>query len=67
MRRIIKIQELQRALKRGGYKLKRTTGSHQIWSNGIKTVSVPVVKLNPMIAKRLVKECNLSFYLDKNE
>lgn len=57
--KIIKLKELQSGLKNAGYSIRRTTGSHQIWSNGKHTVSVPKIKLNPMLARRLAKECNL--------
>lgn len=56
---VITLRELQKELKISGYNVKRTTGSHQVWSNGKNTVSVPKVKLNPMIARRLAKECKL--------
>ena len=41
-----------------GYELKRTKGSHFIYSNGRRTISLNK-DLNHMVYKRLLKECGL--------
>jgi len=47
-------------LKRNGYKIVRQNGNHQIWENKSgKTISVPAVKVNCMMANRLIKEYEL--------
>lgn len=53
------VKEMQTKLKNNGYQKVRCNGSHQIWSDGKHTVSLPVVKLSPVIARRLVKEFDL--------
>ena len=46
-------------LKKNGYTLVRQKGSHQIWKRGEKIISVPAVRLNCMMAQRLIKENEL--------
>ena len=48
-------------LRNNNYSLDRQTGSHKIYTNGKATISIPK-KLNPMIAKRLIKENRLEVY-----
>lgn len=50
--------EMDRLLRRNDYTLDRWKGSHAIYSNGTNTVSVNI-KLNKMVARRIVKECGL--------
>lgn len=54
------VKEIQTILKSNGYSFQRQKGSHQIWSNGLKTVSLPVVKLKPIIAQKILKENQLA-------
>ena len=50
---------MQNILKNNGYSTVRQCGSHQVWSNGDITISIPVVKLRAVVANRLIKENNL--------
>ena len=52
-------REFKRILNDNGFTLQRAKGSHFIYSNGIQTISVPSVKLNGLLAQRLIKENNL--------
>ena len=57
-RRTYDSREFKALLKNNGYKSVRTTGDHEIFSNGVNTV--PIAKdLNRMICFRLIKELNL--------
>lgn len=50
-------REFTKVLNENGYSLKRYTGSsHQIFSNGKSSISVPYTKLNAMVINRLIKE-----------
>lgn len=50
--------ELDRKLRRHGFVLNRWKGSHAIYCNGEHTVAVNI-KLNEMVARRLIKTYNL--------
>lgn len=50
----------RRILRDNGYKEVRCCGSHQTWSNGASKITLPTVKLSPVIAARLIKENDLS-------
>lgn len=52
-------RDFKRVLKKNGYKKIRQTGSHEIYKKDNRTISVPGIKLNRMIARRLIKENNL--------
>ena len=55
-------REVQQILQRNGYSLIRTTrGSHNVYSNGKRNISIPVQNktVNRMLFMRLVKENNL--------
>lgn len=54
-----KVQEFKKILRDNGYKEVRCCGSHQIWSNGENKITLPAVKLSPVIAARLIKENHL--------
>ena len=54
-----KVKEFKRILRDNGYKEVRCCGSHQTWSNGTSKITLPTVKLSPVIAARLIKENNL--------
>ena len=45
-------------LRNNNYVFDRYNGSHKVYTNGNATISIPK-KLNPMIAKRLIKEYRL--------
>jgi len=48
----------EKVLKENGYKLIRTRGSHCIYSNGNRTLTINR-DVNRMVAKRLIKEYEL--------
>ena len=52
-------REFQRILKDNGFLYHHQTGDHRIWYRGSEHVSVPMVKINPLIAQRLIKEHSL--------
>lgn len=52
---IVKRRELLKEMKESGYLLVRHSSSHDIYSNGVNHISVPI-HLNPCIALRLRKE-----------
>ena len=43
-------------LRKNGYTFIRQKGNHQIWSKDNTPISIPSVKINCMLAKRLIKE-----------
>lgn len=51
------IREVREMFKSNGYQHIRTKGSHELWSNGVKTLALPVVKLNYKVGNKLVREC----------
>lgn len=52
-------KEFQRILKNNGYCQVRQKGSHTIWvKENCGHISVPI-EMNPMIARRLIKEYHL--------
>lgn len=54
-------KEFQRVLKQNGFCIVRSKGSHIIWKNeNNKTISIPATKVNAMLARRLIKENNLT-------
>lgn len=55
-----KVKEFKRILRDNGYEEVRCCGSHQTWSNGVNKITLPTVKLSPVIAARLIKENELS-------
>lgn len=51
-------KKMRKVLDMNGYKLIRTKGSHFIYSNGTRTISINK-DLNMMVARRLIKENGL--------
>ena len=52
-------RDIEKILKKNGYKYIRTRGGHQMYSNGVHTV--PITRnINKMLALRVIKECNLN-------
>lgn len=51
-------REFKKILKNNGYKLERVKGSHYIYKKGKSEIVIPL-KLNTMIARRLIKENQL--------
>jgi len=55
------IKEFKSILKQNGYQpLRNAQGSHVIYSNGERKVSVPFTSRNPMLYIRLMKEYGLA-------
>lgn len=52
-------REFQQILKKNGFVYNHQTGNNRIWYRGSEHISVTASKLNPLLAKRLVKEYNL--------
>ncbi len=55
----ISSREFQRILKDNGFVYDHQTGDHRIWYRGNEHISVPYIRINPLIAQRLVKEYKL--------
>jgi predicted RNA binding protein YcfA (HicA-like mRNA interferase family) len=55
----LSVREFQVVLKKNGFSRLRQTGSHQVWSDGVRSISFPSCKLKPVIVQRLQKEYNL--------
>lgn len=55
------VKDFQKILKNNFYTINRQNGDHQIWTNGINTISIPICKkeLNMMLSRRLIKDFNL--------
>lgn len=53
-------REFEELLVKNGYVLERKNGGHNIWRRNNQNVVIPRHKLNFMIAKRLIKENNLT-------
>lgn len=53
-----KVKEFCKVLSDEGYSPIRRKGSHETWGNGQKNITIPISKteINPMIARRLLKE-----------
>ena len=58
MRNTYDTRTFLKMLRNNNYVFDRYNGSHKVYTNGKATISVPK-KLNPMIAKRLIKENRL--------
>ena len=57
---VVTDREFAKLLKQNGYVVSRTSGDHTIWYNNILRDSITVTKhINPMIARRLIKQHNL--------
>lgn len=61
MTKEVSVKEMIKLLKTNGFYLLRSTGGHQIYSNGTRSVSIPVHNktINRMLSRRLIKENNL--------
>lgn len=56
---VIKFKEMQKILRNNGYTLDRYNGDHYIYvKRGTSHISINR-ELNPMVARRLIKENNL--------
>lgn len=54
-------KEFISVLSHNGFVYERQRGSHQIWKRGDERISVPVLKLNKMMARRFIKEYGLKY------
>ena len=52
-------REFQRILKKNGFTYDHQSGDHRIWYRDGIHISIPSVRLNPLIAQRLIKEYRL--------
>lgn len=52
-------REFKQILIQNGYEVIRSRGSHKIWSNGTRTISVPNVKLNACLIRRLIRDYDI--------
>lgn len=55
---MIDAKRMGRILRANGYKCVRSKGSHFMYTNGVNTIAVNL-KLNAMVAKRLIKQYHL--------
>ena len=55
-------REFEKLLRQNGYKLDRVNGSHYIYTDGSNSICVKQ-KINKMIARRLIKENNLTLQM----
>ena len=58
-------KELLNCLKENGYTKVRSKGSHAIYSNGLHTISVPIVTLKAVVANRLMKDVVCNRHVEK--
>lgn len=56
---VYSVREFKKILKKNGYHYVRSKGSHSVWNNGIKSLTITEKKINRMIIQRLIKEYNL--------
>lgn len=59
VKKIYTRKECLAILKNNNYVYERSSGGHDIYKKGDKTLSVPSKKINPMLFRRLMKEFNL--------
>lgn len=59
MKKIYSGKEFRRLLIDNGYKYERCRGDHMIYSKNGRIISFNIIKLNRMVARRLIKENNL--------
>lgn len=50
------VREVQRLLRDSGYSVARTTGGHQIWTDGKRSVAVTVAHMNACVANRIIRD-----------
>lgn len=55
---MIDAKKMGNILRANGYKCVRSKGSHFMYTNGVNTIAVNL-KLNAMVAKRLIKQYHL--------
>lgn len=61
--KVFSVREFQEVLKFNGYYLSRSKGDHLIYVNSEgRHISIPATKVNPMVARRLIKENNLLLF-----
>lgn len=60
--KVYSFKEFSRLLKDNGYALLRTNGDHYIYGNNSGDKITINCNLNPMVARRLIKEHNLFNY-----
>lgn len=54
----MKKRDLEKAMSQLGWRLLRQGGSHEVWTNGTNTVSVPRHReVNELTARGILKDC----------
>lgn len=53
-------REFFQILTKNGFQFVRQKGNHAMWRRGDQLISVPSVKLNIMMARRFIREYNLT-------
>ncbi|MEG0898359.1 MAG: type II toxin-antitoxin system HicA family toxin [Oscillospiraceae bacterium] len=56
---VFNFRDLTNILRKNGYELVRTNGSHHYYSNGNNNVAVPI-RLKPIISTKIVKQYQLT-------
>ena len=56
---IYTFKDMQRKLRKNGYELDHIKGSHYVYKNNKGNVVTINLRLNPMVAKRLIRENHL--------
>lgn len=57
------IEKMRRILKKNGYSYKRTKGSHEMYSDGTKTIPIVYPVTNALTAKRIFRINNINEYV----
>ena len=56
----MKKKDLEKLLRKNGWKMERQGGKHEVWSNGISTEPIPRHReINEQLAKAIIKKLRL--------
>ncbi len=56
----MKKKDLEKLLRKNGWKMERQGGNHEVWSNGISTELIPRHReINEQLAKAIIKKLGL--------
>ncbi len=56
----MKKKDLEKLLRKNGWKMERQGGNHEVWSNGISTEPIPRHReINEQLAKAIIKKLGL--------
>ena len=59
MKKTYTSREFKKVLNKNGFIAVRTNGDHQVFRKGNQSLTINLINLNRMVAKRLIKEYNL--------